>query len=127
MISETYNFRDFCLISKFNNQPEAIDIVCDEIHALKRANKKNTGERKFREGSREKAYYDDLKTLMSIIVNTSLPKELRSGFLRDMYPLVLKLYRTNALMAKILKEIVRDGIISATFKVMGENESGLLP
>ena len=119
MISESYNFRDFCKKVLFGNQLEAMDLVCDEIQCIKLENKNKTGLRKFKEGSQEKAYYEDLKTLMSVLVNTSLPQDLRPGFLQDIYPMVLRLYKTNSLMGEILKKIVREEIQWQLLKVQG--------
>ncbi len=120
MISEGYNFRAFCKAAKFNNQLEATDLVCDEIQRIKLESKKKTGLRGFKEGSQEKAYYEDLKKLVSILVNTSLPEDLRPGFLQDIFPMVLKLYKTNSLMGKIIKKIVSSNIQWELLRSRGE-------
>jgi hypothetical protein len=119
MIPESYNFRVFCKSAKFNNQLEAIDLVCHEIQRIKLESKKKTGLREFKEGSQEKAYYEDLKELVFILVNTSLPKDLRPGFLQDIFPMALRLYKTNSLMDKIIKEIVRQDVQWQISKIQG--------
>jgi stalled ribosome alternative rescue factor ArfA len=116
MISETYNFRDFCKKARFGNQIEAMDLVCDEIQRMKVENKRKTGSREFKNGTKEKAYYEDLQRLLSIVLNASLPLDLKPSFLQDILPFVVNLYKTNALMGEILKEIVRDKLIADTFK-----------
>lgn len=119
MILKLDNLKNFCKKARFNNQLEAIDLVSEEIRALKMANKKNTGIRKLEAGSREEMYYEDLMTLMRILVNTSLPEDLRPGFLQDIFPMVLRLYKTNSLMGKIIKRIVREDIQWQIFKAQG--------
>ncbi len=121
MIAKTNNLKDFCTSARFSNQLEAMDLVCKEAQRIKIENKKRTGFMKIKDGDQDKAYYEDLKVLMVILTNTSLPQDLRPDFLQDIHPLVIRLYRTNVLMGKILREIERDKLIADTFKFSGED------
>lgn len=114
------SLREFCKKAIFSNQLEAIELTEKEIYRIKIESRKNTGSMEISEGDRNKAYYEDLMALMRVLVNSSLRGDVRPGFLQDIHPLIIELYKTNALMGDILKEIASDGIISDTFKYAGK-------
>jgi len=108
MISNKYNFSEFCKSVKLQNQLEIIDLICEEIHSIKLANKKRTGSPRLRDGSKQRAYCENLQKLLFIVMNVSLPDDLEPGFLQDIGPIIARLYQKNRLFKGILKIVAKD-------------------
>lgn len=121
MISETFNFKDFCNAVKLYNQLEIIDLICNEIHGIKMAHKSKTGSSHLKKGSRENSYCEDLQKLLSTVMNASLPHDLRPYFLHDIGPVIARLSQKNNLFKKIRDKVVNEVIQYKVLKNQGRN------
>lgn len=97
-LSPEYSLELFCyrLVAQKGSMLDpvsALDAITGEIHATRRAHQKKTKERDFRPGSKGRAYCDEMKLLVSVLVNGVVPQPVRAGFLDEVRPLVTHLLR----------------------------------
>lgn len=75
------------------NPATALDAVSREIWAVRRHHQQQTKERDFRAGSKGRIYCEELKSLVSLLMNGTPPSPIRQGFLDDVRPLVSHLLK----------------------------------
>jgi hypothetical protein len=95
-LSPEYNLELFCfrLVAQEGHALDvmsALDAVTRESAAARRQHRHRTREQNFRAGSKGRLYCDDLKALVSLLVNGTTPDSIRDGFLKDVRPLVMHL------------------------------------
>jgi hypothetical protein len=94
LISPEFNFELFCyrVLATDPQDPIAvIDMACNESSRARRLHKKTTKETDFRRGSRGRAYCDDIKRCVFVLVNGNFPSDTKPEFIAAFKPLAMKL------------------------------------
>ena len=94
-ISPDKSIIEFCYRVEATDPLQVIDLACAESHHHRQANKRLTGSSNFRSGSKGRRYCDDLKMLVSILVNGQIPSDASSEYRQAIAPLVRRVLKSG--------------------------------